>query len=330
MSMLHLTFFGDALRAALAASAGFAVVVATQAQGAYPQQPIHLVVPFPPGSTSDIAARAVAQKIQGPLGQPVIVENRPGANGALGMQAVAKARPDGYTLVVGSISSTAVPATILKAPSFSLLKDFTPVAVIAGTTLLLLAPKDSPIDSVPALIAAAKKAPGTLSYGNSAGLYQLAMESLKTQAGIDIIAVPYKGPTEAATDLLGGRLTVQPDSLGSATRLIQGGRTKALAVLSGSRTKVLPQVPTMQELGFKDFDFNGWISILAPAGTPDAIVDRLYAEIAKAVASDDVRQIYANTAMDSVVMSPSEYRALLVREVAKYERIVQEAHIEKQ
>jgi tripartite-type tricarboxylate transporter receptor subunit TctC len=300
------------------------------AQSDYPQQPIHLIVPFPPGSTSDISARAVAQRIQGPLGQPIVVENRPGANGAIGMQAVARAKPDGYTLVVGSISSTAVPAAIMKAPAFDLLKDFTPVAVIAGTTLLLMAPKDSPIDSVPALVAAAKKSPATLSYGNSAGLYLLAMEALKIQAGIDLISVPYKGPAEASIDLVAGRLTVQPDSLGSATRLIQGGQTKALAVLSGKRTSVLPQVPTMQELGFKDFDFNGWIGILAPAGTPETIVNRLHQEIAKAVAADDVRQIYSNVAIDPVVLSPSEYRRLLVNETARYQRIVHDAHIEKQ
>ena len=317
------------LKSLVAASLAGLALAAT-AQSDYPQGPIRLVVPFPPGSTSDIAARAVAQKIQGPLGQPVLVENRPGANGAIGMQAVAKAKPDGYTLVVGSISSTAVPAAIMKAPAFDLLKDFTPVSVIAGTTLLLLAPKDSPYDTVAALVAAAKQAPGTLSYGNSAGLYLLAMESLKIQAGIDLISVPYKGPAEAANDLLGGRLSVQPDSLGSATRLIQAGRTKALAVLSGKRTAVLPQVPTMQELGFKDFDFNGWIGVLAPAGTPDAVVNRLHQEIAKAVAADDVRQAYAGAAMDAVVMSPVEYRRLLVNETAKYQRIVHDARIEKQ
>jgi tripartite-type tricarboxylate transporter receptor subunit TctC len=155
-SMKHWTSLAGAAALALAAAGA-------HAQAEYPQKPIHIVVPFPPGSTSDISARAIAQKIQGPLGQTVLVENRPGANGALGMQAVAKAKPDGYTLVVGSISSTAVPMTIQKAPAFDLLRDFTPVSVIAGTTLLLMAPKDSPIDSVPALVAAAPQAPGTLS-----------------------------------------------------------------------------------------------------------------------------------------------------------------------
>ena len=300
-----------------------------QAQGAFPSRTISLIVPFTPGSTSDIAARLVAQKIAGPLGQTVVVENRPGANGQLAMQAVARAAPDGHTLVVGSVSATVVPTVLQKTVPFDILKDFAPVSVIAGTTLVLLAAKDAPYNSVAELVATAKRAPGTLNYANSAGLYRVAMEALNLQAGIDLNAIAYKGPAEAANDLLGGRLSVAPDSLGSATRLIQAGRTKALAVLSGHRSPALPEVPTMQELGYKDFDFNGWISILAPAGTPPAVAQRLHEEIAKAVASDDVRQQYIKVALDPVTMGPKEYRELLEREIAKYQRIGREAKIEK-
>ncbi|MFT3820862.1 MAG: tripartite tricarboxylate transporter substrate binding protein [Rubrivivax sp.] len=300
------------------------------AQAAFPARPITLVVPFTAGSTSDISARLVAQKIAGPLGQPVVVENRPGANGQLGMQAVARAAPDGHTLVVGSVSATVVPAVIQKSVPFDILKDFAPVSIIAGTTLVLLAAKDAPYNTVADLVAAAKKAPGTMSYANSAGLYRVSMEALNLQAGIDLAPIAYKGPAEAANDLIGGRLSVAPDSLGSATRLIQAGRTKALAVLSGRRSGALPEVPTMQELGYKDFDFNGWISILAPAGTPPAVLQRLHEEIAKAVAADDVRQQYLNVALDPVTMGPKEYRELLEREIAKYQRIARDARIEKQ
>ena len=312
--------------AALAA----AVLPPAQAQGAFPTRPITLVVPFTAGSTSDISARLVAQKIAGPLGQPVVVENRPGANGQLGMQAVARAAPDGHTLVVGSVSSTVVPTVIQKSVPFDILKDFAPVSVIAGTTLVLLAAREAPYNSVAELVAAAKKAPGTMSYANSAGLYRVSMEALNLQAGIDLAPIAYKGPAEAANDLIGGRLSVAPDSLGSATRLIQAGRTKALAVLSGRRSPALPEVPTMQELGYKDFDFNGWISILAPAGTPPPVLQRLHEEIAKAVAADDVRQQYLNVALDPATMGPKEYRELLEREIAKYQRIAREARIEKQ
>ncbi|NBU88253.1 MAG: tripartite tricarboxylate transporter substrate binding protein [Betaproteobacteria bacterium] len=300
------------------------------AQPTFPSRPITLVVPFTPGSTSDISARLVAQKIAGPLGQPVVVENRPGANGQLAMQAVARAAPDGHTLVVGSVSATVVPTVLQKSVPFDILKDFAPVSIIAGTTLVLLAAKEAPYNTIAELVATAKKAPGTLNYANSAGLYRVAMEALNLQAGIDLNAIAYKGPAEAANDLLGGRLSVAPDSLGSATRLIQAGRTKALAVLSGRRSPALPDVPTMQELGYKDFDFNGWISILAPAGTPMPILQRLHDEMAKAVASEDVRQQYIKVALDPVTMGPKEYRELLEREIAKYQRIGRDAKIEKQ
>jgi tripartite-type tricarboxylate transporter receptor subunit TctC len=315
---------------AAALAAALLLPMAVQAQATFPTRPITLVVPFTPGSTSDISARLVAQKIAGPLGQPVVVENRPGANGQLGMQAVARAAPDGHTLVVGSVSATIVPTVIQKSVPFDILKDFAPVSVIAGTTLVLLAAKEAPYNTVAELVAAAKKAPGTMSYANSAGLYRVAMEALNLQAGIDLAPIAYKGPAEAANDLIGGRLSVAPDSLGSATRLIQAGRTKALAVLSGRRSPALPEVPTMQELGYKDFDFNGWISILAPAGTPPAVLQRLHEEIAKAVAADDVRQQYLNVALDPVTMGPKEYRELLEREIAKYQRIARDARIEKQ
>ncbi|HEY4069576.1 MAG TPA: tripartite tricarboxylate transporter substrate binding protein [Burkholderiaceae bacterium] len=309
---------------------GAAAARAQPAAPAYPTRPITFVVPFTAGSTSDISARAIAQKISGPLGQNVVVENRPGANGQIGMQAVARAKPDGYTLVVGSVSSSVVPSVTQKLVPFDLLKDFAPVSVIASTTLVLLANKDAPFNTVPEFVAAARKAPGTMSYANSAGLYLLAMEALNLQAGIDLQGVAYKGPAEAATDLIGGRLTVAPDSLGSATRLIQTGRTKPLAVLSTKRTAALPQVPTMLELGYKDFEFNGWIGLLAPAGTPPAILQRLADEIAKAVASDDIQQQYKTVALDPVTLGPKEYAEMLANESAKYQRIGRDAKIEKQ
>lgn len=300
------------------------------AQTDYPNRSITLVVPYTAGSTSDISARALAQKISGPLGQSVIIENRPGANGQIGMHAVARAKPDGYTLVVGSVSSTVVPPVIQKTVPFDLQKDFAPVSVIASTTLVLVAAKDAPFNTLPEFIAAAKKAPNAMSYANSAGLYRIAMEALNLQAGITVTGVPYKGPADAANDLIGGRLSVAPDSLGSATALILAGRTKPLAVLSSKRTAALPQVPTMLELGYKDFEFNGWIGILAPAGTPPAVLQRLHDEIARAMTSEDVQQQFRNVALDPVSMGPKEYAQILAQESAKYQRIGRDARIEKQ
>ncbi|OGA35832.1 MAG: hypothetical protein A3F75_07885 [Betaproteobacteria bacterium RIFCSPLOWO2_12_FULL_64_23] len=300
------------------------------AQQDYPNRPIRLIVPFTAGSTSDISARLIGQKISESLGQPVLVENRPGASGTIGMQAVAKSKPDGYTLAVGSVSSTVVPQVLMKTPPFELLRDFVPVALIASTALVLVVNKDSPANSVQDLVAEAKREPGKGTYGNSAGLYQLCMELFKLQAGIDLLAVGYKGPADAATDLIAGRLTVMPDSLGAATRNIQAGRTKALAVLSTNRSAALPGVPTMTELGYKDFDFNGWIGILAPAGTPDAIVQRLNLEINRAAALDEVKQKFTNMALDAVRSTPREYAETLARETAKYAKIVKDANIERQ
>ena len=316
--------------AAVTAAVTLTLPVYVQAQAGYPNRTITMVVPYTPGSTSDITARAIAQKISGPLGQSVIIENRPGANGQIGMQIVARAKPDGYTLVVGSVSSTVVPAVVQKTVPFDIVKDFAPVSVIASTALLMVVVKDAPYNTLSEFVAAAKAAPRTMSYANSAGLYQIAMEALNLQAGIDMTGVPYKGPAEATNDLLGGRITVAPDSLGSATGLIQAGRTKPLVVLSSNRTAALPQVPTMLELGYKDFRFNGWIGILAPAGTPSAIVQRLHEEISKAVNSPDVQQQFHNVALDPVSLGPKEYAELIAQESAKYQRIGRDAHIEKQ
>lgn len=313
-----------------AAAAAVLTALPTLAQTDYPNRPITLVVPYTAGSTSDISARALAQKISGPLGQSVIVENRPGANGQIGMQSVARAKPDGYTLVVGSVSSTVVPPVIQKSVPFDLMKDFAPVSVIASTTLVLVTAKDAPFSTLSEFVAAAKKAPRSMSYANSAGLYRIAMEALNLQAGIDVTGIPYKGPADATNDLIGGRLSVAPDSLGSATALILAGRTKPLAVLSSKRTQALPEVPTMLELGYKDFEFNGWIGILAPGDTPPAVLQRLHNEIAKAMAAEDVQQQFRKVALDPVSLGPKEYADILAYESAKYQRIGREARIEKQ
>lgn len=301
-----------------------------QAQAPYPSQVIRLVVPFTPGSTSDVTARAIAQHISGPLGQQVVVDNRPGANGAIGMQTVARAKPDGYTLIVGSVSTTVVPPIVTKNVQFDLFKDFVPVGTIANTPLVLTVAKDSPFKSVADLVTAAKKAPNTLNYGNSAGLYQLSMEALNQQAGIDLLGIPFKGSPDATTDLLGGRLSVNPDSLGSAGKLLSSGRIRALAVLGAKRAQTMPEIPTMQELGYKDFDFNGWIGILAPAGTPQPIVQRLQQEIAKAVQSAEVRKLYAGLGIDAIALSPEAYRDTMVRDFANYQRVARAARIEPQ
>lgn len=300
------------------------------AQDIYPSQPIKLVVPFPPGSSSDVTARAIAQKIAGPLGQPVVVENRPGANGGIGMQTVARSKPDGYTLVVGTVSSTVVPSVISKNVPFDLFKDFVPVATMANTPLLLTVARESPFNTVSDVVAAAKKAPKTLTYGNSAGLYRVAMEAFNDQAGVDLLGIPFKGPSEATTELLAGRLSVTPDALGAAARLLQGKRVRALAVLGSKRIDTLPDVPTMMELGYKDFEFNGWLGVLAPAGTPAMVIQRLHQEIAAAAQSSEIRALYRTLGLEPTVLSPQAYRDAMASDLARYGRVARKANIEKE
>ena len=303
---------------------------AAQAEDAYPSQVIRLIVPFPPGSSSDVSARAIAQKISAPLGQQVIVENKPGAGGRIGMETVKRSKPDGYTLAVGTASSTVVPKLIFKNVPFDLARDFIPVATMANTPLLITVNYESPFATVADLVAAAKKAPETLTYGNSAGLYRIAMEAFNDAAGIDLLGIPFKGPSAAAVELMAGRLSVNPDALGAVAPMLQAKRIRPLAVMGSQRTESLPDVPTMMELGYKDFDFNGWLGILAPAGTPQGIVRRLHQEIAKAVQSPDIRDLYSTLGLEPTVLSPEEYRDAMTSDLARYERAATKAGIAKE
>lgn len=296
----------------------------------FPQKTITLIAPFAPGSSSDVTARAIAQKMSVSLGQTVIVENRPGANGGIGMRAVANSKPDGYTLAVATVSSTVVPPIISKQVPFDLFTQFTPVATMANTPLVITVPGDSPIQNVSDLVAEAKKAPDTMSYGDSAGLYRIVMEALNTQAGIDILGVPFKGSAQAMTEMLAGRISVNPDALGAAAAMLQSNRIKAIAVLGSDRTASLPHVPTMQEQGYKDFVFNGWLGVLAPTGTPPEHVELLHKAIEAAVQNPDIQALYQRLGMEPTVLSPQAYAEAMKKDSAWYGAVAQRAGIEKQ
>ncbi|GAA5232342.1 tripartite tricarboxylate transporter substrate binding protein [Verticiella sediminum] len=318
------------IRNLLGAACAILATGTVAAQEAYPTRPITLIVPFTAGASSDVTARAIAQKISGPLGQPVVIDNRAGATGGIGMQAAARAEPDGYTLVVGTVSSTIVPSIISKNVHFDLFKDFTPVATMANTPLLLVVTKDSPFRTVADVVAEARRKPDTLTYGDSAGLYRIAMEALNDQAGIAIQGIPFRGPAQAATELLGGRLSVNPDALGSIMPMLKGDRMRALAVFGGKRTPALPEVPTMIEQGFEDFEFNGWLGILAPAGTPEHVVQRLEQEIAKAVEAPEIRKLYAGLGLEPTVLSAQQYGDAMRSDLQKYQSVAEKAGIERQ
>jgi len=242
---------------------------------------------------------------------------------------VARSAADGYTLVVTSASGTVVPPAIFKSVPYDLLKDMKPVSLLASTPLLLVARHDSPIKNIQELIALSRKQPETTTYGDSAGLFQLAMEQFKQQSGISLTGIPYKGPSAASIDLIGGRLTVMPDSMGAAMVNIKSGRVKPLAVLSGKRINALKEVPTMLELGYEDFDFNGWIGLLAPAGTPDDVIQKLNFEIAKAIKTDEIKAQFLSVGIEPVSSSANAYFDLLARDITRYRDIANRAGIVK-
>ncbi len=301
-----------------------------RAQEAWPSRPIRFVVPSTPGSTSDLTARAVGQQLAKSLGQPVVVENRPGAAGQIGMSVVAQSKPDGYSFVVVSASTTVVPPAVIKSLPYNVLKDFAPVSLIANTRLLLAVAKDSPFQSIADIVAKAKVEPGKYTYGQSATLYQLSMERFKQLADIELTAVPYKGPTDAMNDLLGGNISMTPDSLGSVSEMVRSGRVRALSVFSATRMSNLHDVPTMIELGYKDFVFDGWIGLLAPAETPPSIIDKLAHAIPPALASAEIQRLYGQLSLDTSSTTPSQFAAMLANETRRYDEIARQAKIPKQ
>lgn len=312
------------------AAAGSWLPAAAQPAGDYPNRPLRLIITYTPGGVSDITGRAIAQKLEAALGQPVVVENRAGAGGGLGMQLAARSKADGYTLVLGTGAPLVVAPAIFKTLPYDPLKDFTPVSLIGSAPIVLLAAKGSTIGSVPDLVRQAKAQPGKLSYGSGSSMLQLSMEMFKAQSGVEMIGANYKGVVEASIDVMAERVTVMPDTIGAAMANIKGDKLKPLAVMSPRRSPVLPDVPTFNELGFKDFDVSGWTGILVPTGTPDAIVARLHKEIAAAVALPDVQQKFLSMGVEPVSNTPSEFAAMLARDTARYAAVARTAGIEKQ
>ncbi|MFO1284589.1 MAG: tripartite tricarboxylate transporter substrate binding protein [Burkholderiales bacterium] len=295
-------------RAALAALALASTVLVPASAGAqtYPTGPIRLVVPYTAGGSSDFVARTMAQKMSEGLGQTVAVDNRPGVAGIPGTEIVARSAPDGYTIaLVGLTTHAANPSLYRKLP-YDAQKDFAPIGNAIVSPLVLSVPPSLPVNNVQELIAYAKANPGKLNFG-SAGIgntLHLAGELFKSRAGIDIVHVPYKGASAAVTDLLAGRIHLMIDVVQTPLAHIQGGKLKALGTTGAQRIALLPDVPTIAEQGLPGFLFTTWIGLAAPAGTPPAIVNRLHAEMAKALAMPDVKEAFAKQGMD-VAPSPS-------------------------
>ena len=294
---------------------------------AFPSKPVKLVIPFPPGGPLDLAGRAIGQKLQDAWGQPVVIENRPGAGGNIGADAVAKAAPDGYTLVMGALSTHAVNPHLFAKMPYDALKDFAPVTLVAVTPNVLVLNPAVPASNVRELIALAKASPGKLSFasGSNGSAGHLAGELFKTLAGIDIVHVPYKGGAPAMQDLLGGQVQFMFDNLANSTAQLKAGKLKAFAVTTARRSAFAPELPTMAEAGVPGFDISTWYGILAPANTPPDIVKKLNAEIVRILASDDMRDKLKAQGAEPSPTSPEEFAAFIRAEWTKYAKIVKDS-----
>jgi tripartite-type tricarboxylate transporter receptor subunit TctC len=298
---------------------------AAQAQ-TFPSKPIRVVVPFPPGSTGDLVPRTLGQKVQAAVGQPVVIDNRPGAAGAIGADAVAKAAPDGHTVLSHAVTITINPH-LVKAP-YDLLKDLVPVTqTIAGSYVLVVQPS-FPADDLRQLIEVVKKNPGRFNYGSygSGSGPHLAMEMLKAQAGLFIVHVPFRGAAPAMQELLAGRLEMAFDTSVAVIPHIRAGKLKAIAVGGPRPVDALPGVPTVASL-LPGFDSDGWQGLFVPAGTPPEVVARLNAEFAKAVRAPDFVKQMADLGFTAVGSSQAEFAAFVRAEYEKYGRVIRERGI---
>src|SRR6266496_3501616 len=305
--------------------AGMACALGLQAQ-TYPNRPIRLVVPFPPGGSSDSVARVVVQKFSEGLGQPVVIENRPGVGGLLGSEAVAKAPPDGYTLLLGSVSSLAVAPHMFANPRIDPEKNFAAIAPILSSPLTVIARPTLPVNSIVDLITLAKAKPGALNYG-AAGVgthVYLTAELFKKVAGIDAVHVPFQGGAPAMAALLAGNIDYKFDVVNTTLPQARAGRVKVLAVTSAKRVPLMPEVPTLAESGFPGFDATAWMGVVGPAGLSAGIVSRLNAGIRNAVSSRELTEVYVAQGLVPELSSPAEFGEMIRREYASWGAVVRQ------
>ncbi len=301
---------------------------AAHAQG-YPSKPVRIIVPFAPGGPADLLPRLIGPKLTESWGQPVVIENKPGAAGNIGMDQGAKAAADGYTLVIGPNGNLVVNPHLYPNLPYDVVRDFAPVTLIATFSNVLVVNPEVPAKSVSELIALAKAKPGTLSYGSPGIGSQphLGGEFLKLMAGIDVVHVPYNGTAPALRDLLGGQIAFMFAQTSSALPHIQSGKVRALGVASARRTPLLPDLPTIAEAGLPGFEAVSWYALLAPAGTPRDIVAKLQAEIARILQLPDIREKLAAQGGEGVGNTSEQLTTLLRAESARYADIVRRANI---
>jgi tripartite-type tricarboxylate transporter receptor subunit TctC len=303
----------------------FAMAAHAQAQP-YPSKPVRIIAPAPAGGNADAVARTIADRLSTALGQPFVVDNRPGAAGNIGAEMAVSAPADGYTLVE-IITANAINATLYPNLTFDLSRDFVPVGLAATLPLILVVHPSVPVHSVQELIAYAKKNPGKLNYasaGSGTGGH-VAGELFKSMAGLDVQHVPYKGATPAVTDLLGGRVDFFFDGMPSALPHVQAGKLRVLAITTKTRSATIPNVPTVAEAGLPGFEVSLWLGFMAPAGTPADIVDKLNKEINSAVASAAVRERFSKLGLEPLSGTPQEFGALIRSETAKWAEMIKKS-----
>lgn len=302
-------------------------VTALAQEAGWPSRPVRLVVTFPPGGSSDAAARIVAPKLAERLGQPVVVENRPGAGGGVGLDLVAKAAPDGYTIVLASAGGLTANPSLYKKLAYDPAKDFAPITLFGTSPFVLLASADVPVANVGDVLRLARAQPGRLSYasgGNGTAMH-LSGELMKSMGKAYILHIPYRGSGPALMAVLGGETQLAIADITTASAQIKSGRVKALGVLSRERSALAPDIPTLQESGLPGFESAGWFGILAPAATPASVVQRLNAEITAVLRSPDVRERFAAAGLEPLPSTPEAMATLMKTETVKWAKVIKES-----
>ena len=309
--------------AALTLSAGVSA-----AQG-YPTKPIRWIVPFPPGGGTDITTRTLAAKLSEALGQQMVIDNRPGSGGTIGLALASKAPADGYHIATVQLANMGIAPALYRKLPYDPVKDFAPITQAVSAALILVAHPSFPPNTVKDLIAMARAKPGAITYGSPGNgtSGHLGSEMIKMAGKIDMVHVPYKGAAPALTDLLGGQITIYLSSIPPAVPLIKGGRLKALGVTGSKRTASLPQVPTLAESGIPGYAVDNWYGIAAPTGTPREVITRLNAELVKILAMPDVRERYANEGSETAPGTPEQFGEFIRDEVQKWGKVVREAKV---
>lgn len=300
------------------------------AQDAWPaKQPIRIVVPFAAGGTSDILARTLGEKLQASLKQTVVIENRAGAGGVIGADVVAKAAPDGYTLLLGTIASHAINPALQPKMPYDAAKDFAPILLLGSISNVMLVGANQPYKTVGDVIAAAKAKPGSIAFASAGqgSSQHMSGETFKLLAGAQLTHVPYKGSAPAIQDVIGGQIPMSFETATVALPHIQSGKVRALAVTSAKRSRVLPDTPTLQEAGVAGFDVASWQALYAPAGTPPAIVQRLNTEIANIIATPETKAKMDGLGLEYSPNTPEQFTAFGRNEIAKWQKVVKEGNV---